>query len=71
MFMLVGNKFDMDISETVGLLHKPAVCKILLIDMTTKVNTTLNVSISISTQFHVVLRNQAIRDNFDLCLIDV
>ena len=32
------------------------------------VNTTCDAYISISAQFFVVLRNQALRNNFDLCL---
>ena len=59
----------LDISEWKAYPTKPSVCKMVMIDVIIA-NTTLNAEIYICTQFLVVLRSQALRKNFDLCLGD-
>ena len=69
----------LDILKWKAFLIKPTVCSVLIIDVTIDasrewkkliVNTTLNAYISISAQFLADLRNQALWNNFDLCLSD-
>ena len=50
-------------------MTKPTVRKLSMFDVII-VKTTLNALISICTRFLVVLRGQALRKNFDLCLSD-